>query len=103
MLCLLPFAPQWGIAHAEMKVPPAEYLYLLKAFLLKSAIGQNMTSYASPAARKSTFSGHSTSFFPNPLPNFYPQWGTADAEIKVLSVENPELKGPPFKAWSRPF
>ena len=30
-----------------------------------------------------------------------PQWGAADAEIKVPSVENTELKGFPFKAWSR--
>ena len=29
------------------------------------------------------------------------QWVTADAEIKDPSVENPELKGSPFKAWSR--
>ena len=31
-----------------------------------------------------------------------PQWGAADAEIKVPSDENTELKGSPFKAWSRP-
>ena len=31
----------------------------------------------------------------------FPQWGAADAEIKVPSVENAELKGSPFKAWSR--
>ena len=30
-----------------------------------------------------------------------PQWGAADAEIKVPSDENTELKGSPFKAWSR--
>ena len=30
-----------------------------------------------------------------------PQWGAADAEIKVLSVQSTELKGSPFKAWSR--
>ena len=30
-----------------------------------------------------------------------PQWGAADAEIKVSSGENTELKRPPFKAWSR--
>ena len=30
-----------------------------------------------------------------------PQWGAADAEIKVPSGENTELKRPPFKAWSR--
>ena len=27
--------------------------------------------------------------------------GVADAEIKVQSVENTELKGSPLKAWSR--
>ena len=32
---------------------------------------------------------------------FLQQWGTADAEIKDLSVENPELKGYAFKVWSR--
>ena len=31
----------------------------------------------------------------------YPQWGAADAEIKVPSGENTELKRSPFKAWSR--
>ena len=30
-----------------------------------------------------------------------PQWGAADAEIKVPSVENTELKVSPVKAWSR--
>ena len=30
-----------------------------------------------------------------------PQWGAADAEIKVPSNENTELKRSPFKAWSR--
>ena len=28
-----------------------------------------------------------------------PQWGAADAEIKVPSVENTVLEGSPFKAW----
>ena len=27
-----------------------------------------------------------------------PQWGAVDAEIKVPSVENAELKGSPFQA-----
>ena len=31
----------------------------------------------------------------------FPQWGAADAEIKVPSDENTELKGSPFQAWSR--
>ena len=30
-----------------------------------------------------------------------PQWGAADTEIKVPSVENTELKRSPFTAWSR--
>ena len=30
-----------------------------------------------------------------------PQWGAADAEIKVPSGEDIELKRSPFKAWSR--
>ena len=30
-----------------------------------------------------------------------PQWGSADAEIKVPSGENTELKRSPFKAWSK--
>ena len=30
-----------------------------------------------------------------------PQWGAADAEIKVPSGENTELKRSPFIAWSR--
>ena len=28
-----------------------------------------------------------------------PQWGAADADIKVPSGENTELKRSPFKAW----
>ena len=44
-----------------------------------------------------------------PLTNYHlraamltaPQWGAADAEIKVPSGENTELRRSPFKAWSR--
>ena len=36
-----------------------------------------------------------------PLSTVSPQWGAADAEIKVPSVENTELKGSHLKAWSR--
>ena len=32
---------------------------------------------------------------------FTPQWGAVDAEIKVPSGENTELKRSPFQAWSR--
>ena len=35
------------------------------------------------------------------LPRESPQWGAADAEIKVPSGENTELKRSPFEAWSR--
>ena len=37
----------------------------------------------------------------NPSLLMNPQWGAADAEIKVPSGENTELKRSPFKAWSR--
>ena len=30
-----------------------------------------------------------------------PQWGAADAEIKVPALENTELEGSPFTAWGR--
>ena len=30
-----------------------------------------------------------------------PQWGAVDAEMKLPSGENTELKCSPFKAWSR--
>ena len=33
--------------------------------------------------------------------NWLPQWGAADAEIKVPSGENTKLKRSPFKVWSR--
>ena len=33
--------------------------------------------------------------------NSVPQWGAADAEIKVPFGENTELERSPFKAWSR--
>ena len=36
-----------------------------------------------------------------PTSLFSPQWGDADAEIKVPSNENTELKCSPFKAWSK--
>ena len=37
----------------------------------------------------------------HPVPSSPSQWGAADAEIKVPSGENTELKRSPFKAWSR--
>ena len=37
----------------------------------------------------------------NSAPSIAPLWGAADAEIKVPSVENTELKRSPFKAWCR--
>ena len=34
-------------------------------------------------------------------PDITPQWGAADADIKVPSGENTELKRSPFQAWNR--
>ena len=44
------------------------------------------------------FSSHLFLCLPCLLPS--PQWRAADAEIKVPSGENTELKRSPFKAWS---
>ena len=33
--------------------------------------------------------------------HLFPQWGAADAETKVPSVENTKLKSFPFETWSR--
>ena len=38
---------------------------------------------------------------PTPHPPPIAQWGAADAEIKVPSDENTELRHSPFKVWSR--
>ena len=43
-------------------------------------------------------------FISQPCQELYvsaPQWGAADAEIKVPSDKNTKLKRSPFKAWSR--
>ena len=56
--------------------------YLLRISFLRSK--WQLTNYITPS--------------PHPHP---PQWGAADAEIKVPSGENTELKRSPFKTWSR--
>ena len=40
-------------------------------------------------------------FMSRRLSSLFPQLGAADAEIKVPSGENTELKRSPFKAWSK--
>ena len=66
----------------------------LNVLPLKPGVGQHIAIHATLTARD---------FF---LAYFYPssppQWGAADAEIKVPSGENTELKRSPFKAriWS---
>ena len=60
--------------------------------------------------RKTAKHGHRESLIPQHFCQFFQrevimlisaQWGAADAEIKVPSGENTELKRSPFKAWSR--
>ena len=83
--------PQWGAADAEIKVPSGENTEL-KRSPLKPGVGQYIAIRAMLTARD---------FF---LAYFYPsgppQWGAVDAEIKVPSGENTELKQSPFKARS---
>ena len=84
--------PQWGAVDAKIKVPSGENTEL-KRSPLKPGVGQYIAIRAMLTARD---------FF---LAYFYPsgppQWGAVDAEIKVPSGENTELKQSPFKARSR--
>ena len=90
--------PALIFADAEIKLLSAEYRNLSKVTLT----GQKLAFPALSTARLfavliAAFPVYSTLFSPeSPL-----QLGAADAEIKVPSVENTELKGSPFEAWSR--
>ena len=56
------------------------------------------------SSQESEYYTLSSVLFPTPKSCLWPpQWGAADAEIKVLSGENTELKRSPFKAWSRQY
>ena len=77
---------------------------------LKPGVGQYIAIQATLTARDFFLayfytSGPFTCIFSKTSPDFSlcwpPQWGAADAEIKVLSGENTELKRSPFQAWSR--
>ena len=78
--------------------------FLLRIFTARS-LGQCIKTIPSVFAHKSKCSSNHVSLFificsfvSFILP---PQWGAADAEIKVPSGENTELKRSPFQAWSR--
>ena len=83
----------------------------LNVLPFKPGVGQYIAIHATLTARDfflayfNPFGPFTCIFFPKPLSNFPvladPQWRAADAEIKVPSGENTELKRSPFKAWSR--
>ena len=83
-----------GTADAEIKVPSAENPELLTdpSFQM-GLIGRNIALCASfsVAFLNLCLLGSFTTPPPPPPPRFHPQCGTVDAEIKVSSVENPEL------------
>ena len=105
--------------------PPLLFFLLLFSSFLRSAIDPTVV-WEVPDEGSVSFSAHpQTLLSPDDVPRcsgrlpslgpchsyrwiellapkpFFPQWGAAVAEIKVPSVENTELKGSPFKAWSR--
>ena len=85
-----------GLPHDENSLlPRGEFLLLLLLFSMRSQTlelphDENCCYYF---VMKLLF----LSFFRSASP----KWETADAEIKDSSVENPEVKGFSFKAWSR--
>ena len=86
--------PQRGTAEEAINAPCFSYPELTNVLLLKPGIGQNIAMYALPIARISflvlilTFQIQSPSLFSKSSPYFVSCSG--DAEMKVLSVENPE-------------
>ena len=118
-------SPRWRAADAEIKVPSDENAEL-KDFPFKSW-SRSVYCHACYTYCQGipTLPVHSPAFFAKPFRSFscvscgwflcrpteYKlaektplvalQWGAADAEIKVPSNENTELKHSPFKAWSR--
>ena len=86
--------PQRGTADEAINAPCFSYPELTNVLLLKPGIGQNIAMYALPIARISflvlilTFQIQSPSLFSKSSPYFVSCSG--DAEMKVLSVENPE-------------
>ena len=87
----------------------------LKVLPLKPEVGQYVAMDAMLTARDFFLANFYPSgpficmifFFSKTSPKFFPvlaaapQWGAADAEIKVPSGENIQLKRSPFKAWGR--
>ena len=94
--CLTPWTLKKGryrsdesVEHRENKSAVFDYL----------PVWVNVARYSS-SSPLSTFSSCCTTTWMISLVRT-PQLGAADAEIKVVSGENTELKGSLFKAWSR--
>ena len=66
---------------------------MLKSLLSKHIFGKFAVSHFHVNKWYALFGGYVVNQHP-----FTPQWGAEDAEIKVPSDENIELKGSPFKA-----
>ena len=83
---------RWELRHVREPRPAT-----LSPTTTSAAVGGTSTgTTCSNAVSVSIMLSQSVSLF------FYPpQWGAADAEIKVPSGENTDLIGSPFKAWSR--
>ena len=87
-------------SHARKKPPPPPSLAM---FLTETnrACPLLFLKFYFVLVSVSVFTSLSTVFHSINSPHNSPQWGAADAEIKVPSGENTELKRSPFHAWSR--
>ena len=74
-----------GINQPSLPTPFPLFLYLFLSLMALSPVFHSINSPDNSPCSHSVL----------------PQWGAADAEIKVPSSENTELKRSPFEAWSR--
>ena len=99
----------WTWKHLPFTSSPWAHLHVVGMLRFMSDINQPSlpTPFYSVLVSISVFMALSTVFHSihshdiSPVSHSAPQWGAADAEIKVPSGETTELKRSHFKAWSR--
>ena len=108
------FEIEWSFCSALMQSFVVDWAQSTNFLSLLAVLNQPRSSVCLSVFRnrKTAKHGHRESLIPQHFCQFFQrevimlisaQWGAADAEIKVPSGENTELKRSPFKAWSRPL
>ena len=92
----------YGLCFEHKPTELAHSFFILFLCLFLSYGPFNCISFHKPSRQLSIFSLCSSGLLSASLVlSTTSQWGAADAEIKVPSGENTELKRSPFKAWIR--